>query len=47
MVEYLIGCATLVIALLVPWDGTSTVLAQLVAALRAQVRTGLFLLALY
>lgn len=47
MPEYLIACAVLVVALLLPWNGQSSVLAQLAAALRGHVRTAVYLLSLF
>ena len=47
MPEYLIACAVLVVALLLPWNGQASVLAQLAASLRGYVRTAVYLVSLF
>lgn len=47
MAEYLLGCAVLVIALLLPWNDGRSVMAELLAAVRGHLRMGMYLMSLY
>ncbi len=44
--EYLLACAVLVIALLLPWNGEASVLAQLMSTVRGYLRMHVFVLSL-
>lgn len=47
MPEYLLACGVLVAALLLPWNGEASVVAQLASALRGHLRMSLYLLSLF
>lgn len=46
MPEYLLACGVLVAALILPWNGEASVMAQLATALRGYLRMSLYLLSL-